>query len=624
MLNILKWLLRAIAAVVLVAAATLVVAAALYSARPPERTAAGQQRITSLYLTMSDGVRIAIDVVLPKTLAANVKIPALIKGTPYWRAPQLTFLGGALVQLGLVDSSGIEPDAPLLTARGYAVVVVDTRGTGASFGHTDIFLGDREVADFGEVIDWVTKQSWSNGRVGAYGFSYRGLLATGAASLGHPALKAIAPSFDYPDLYLTTYPGGVLSQRFVKSWSTLTAAINRGDPPCPSICRLFIAGPKRVDVDKDGALLASAIADHAHNWNVYDCVRKMTARDDKVCSSGKTLDDVSEFADRAAIEKSNIPIYTTAGYFDANSPAQALARFQSFANPQDMTIGALSHGGYMNTDPFAAKNAGADPPYARQVSDMADFFDRYLKRDDQPIDKTLRYFVLNGGGWKTAASWPPLGVASTPWYLADNHTLAATAPADVGVDKRDTDFTATTGLRSRYESPVELSQPGYNDRAAQDAKLLVYTSEPFKAAVQIVGTPVAKLTIATSTSDAEVIVYLEHIASNGSVTYLTEGVLRLAHRKLATEVSVASGDPHHTYLKADAAPMIPDKPEPIVIELSPIAVAMHKGDRIRVAIAGADADNLERIPATGSAAISVTRGGSAASYVEIPQMTAPN
>src|SRR5215470_6519220 len=42
----------------------------------------------SLYLTMRDGVKIAIDVVLPKALAAGEKVPAIMNMTRYWRSHQ--------------------------------------------------------------------------------------------------------------------------------------------------------------------------------------------------------------------------------------------------------------------------------------------------------------------------------------------------------------------------------------------------------------------------------------------------------------------------------------------------------------------------------------------------------
>ena len=359
---------------------------------------------------------------------------------------------------------------------------------------------------------------------------------------------------------------------------------------------------------------------------MYECARQALARDDKVCDSGKSFADVSELADRAAIEQSGIPIYATVGYFDANSPALAVARFQAFSNSQVLVMGALSHGGFMSTDPFAPAAMTPDPTIETQTGDMAKFFDRhlkhrYLKQGEMPdAGKTLRYFVLNGDGWKTADRWPPAGATTTTWYLGDGHILSTERPTAAGVDDYEVDFGASTGAMSRYRSPVDLSRTTYGDRAEQDKRLLTYTSEPLAADVEIAGSPLATLMLGANTSDGAVIVYLEHVAANGAVTYLSEGVLRLSHRKLARDASAISGDAHHTYLAADASPWPTGQVEPVVIELSPIAVRINKGDRLRVAIAGADAGNLERLPASGAAKFGVVRGATEASRIEIPQM----
>ena len=79
--------------------------------------------------------------------------------------------------------------------RGYAVVVVDVRGTGASFGTRDSFRSPREREDSREIADWIVAQPWSDGRIGSTGISYLGAAADFLASTGHPAVKAIAPLF---------------------------------------------------------------------------------------------------------------------------------------------------------------------------------------------------------------------------------------------------------------------------------------------------------------------------------------------------------------------------------------------------------------------------------------------
>jgi X-Pro dipeptidyl-peptidase (S15 family) len=71
------------------------------------------------------------------------------------------------------------------------LVVADARGTGASFGSRPIELGPREIADYGELIDWVAAQPWSNGRVGVYGTSYEGQAAELVAGLGNPHVAAV-------------------------------------------------------------------------------------------------------------------------------------------------------------------------------------------------------------------------------------------------------------------------------------------------------------------------------------------------------------------------------------------------------------------------------------------------
>jgi len=604
---------------VIVVAAVLAGAASLYDYRKLELTAGGLRRDTAQYVRMSDGTPIAVDVWLPPSLAAGQRVPVLIKATPYWRGYGFGFLGKALVELGAIHPPG-ESDIPLLNRRGYAVMTVDTRGTGASFGAQQAPFDDREIADYGELIDWAARQPWSSGAVGAYGFSYRGMLAVDMASLGKRSLRAIAPSFDFTDLYLVVHPGGVLDSYFVTAWGAQTAALNRGAAPCSGvICRLVGAGPKPVDADAGGALLREALAAHGADYDMDACARAAPNRDDRICSSGKSLTDVSEIARQKAIEAGATPIYAEVGYFDEVSPAQAVRRFQTFSNPQTLIIGPLSHGGFESTDPYRPRASGADPSYPRQVARMADFFDARLKGPPAAGgDKTVSYFVLGKEVWRTSRTWPPAGERDEPWYLRPGHDLSPGAPdPQPGADAYPVDFAASSGVLARYRSPVDLSKTAYPDRAEADRRLATYDSAPAPAAIEITGDPVAHLFLASSSADGEVIVYLEDVAPGGAVTYLSEGLLRLADRKPAA-VAAILGDPLHSYLAADVAPMIPGKAEPIAIALSPISAVIAKGHRIRIAIAGADAGNLERLPASGPETFTLQRGPASPSYVDLP------
>ena len=252
----------------------------------------------------------------------------------------------------------------------------------------------------------------------------------------------------------------------------------------------------------------------------------------------------------------------------------------------------------MNTDPFASPKADVDPGYGQQIGAMADFFDRYLKADEQArsVDRPIRGAERRRLAHvaELAASGRASPSASTPPLAAN---WANEPPQHDGADAYRVDFTAGSGPLSRHQSPVDLSKTAYPDRAVADRKLLSYTSAPLASDMVVAGDPEADLTVASTATDGMVIVYLEDVLPSGRVVYLTEGVLRLADRKLAS--APIGADPLHSYLRGDAAPMTPGKAEPIRIALSPIAAVLRKGERVRIAIAGADADNLQRHSVSG-------------------------
>ncbi|WP_084203498.1 CocE/NonD family hydrolase [Psychroserpens damuponensis] len=91
----------------------------------------------------------------------------------------------------------------LAASKGYVGVIANTRGK--RWSKSDIKPLEYENTDVYEVIDWISKQSWSNQKVAMIGGSYNGF--TQWASMKHkvhPSLKtivpmvAIAPGIDYP------------------------------------------------------------------------------------------------------------------------------------------------------------------------------------------------------------------------------------------------------------------------------------------------------------------------------------------------------------------------------------------------------------------------------------------
>jgi putative CocE/NonD family hydrolase len=113
---------------------------------------------------MRDDVRLAVDVNLPPGRGLGDTHPALLELTRYGRSSEDAETGKAIPSLGKLDQFFLD--------HGYAVVKVDVRGSGASFGTRPIEYGPEEVRDGYDLVEWVVRQSWSDGTVGAYGTSY--------------------------------------------------------------------------------------------------------------------------------------------------------------------------------------------------------------------------------------------------------------------------------------------------------------------------------------------------------------------------------------------------------------------------------------------------------------------
>lgn len=81
--------------------------------------------------------------------------------------------------------------AKLAALNGYVGVIAYTRGKKTSPHEIEPF--EHDAHDAYEMIDWISKQPWSNGQVGMYGGSYLGFTQWAATKKIHPALKTIVP-----------------------------------------------------------------------------------------------------------------------------------------------------------------------------------------------------------------------------------------------------------------------------------------------------------------------------------------------------------------------------------------------------------------------------------------------
>ncbi len=113
---------------------------------------AADPRAEDLSVASRDGTELGTSVYLPAEGAGP--FACVLSRTPY-------------------NKNGLKGVAMEFTKRGYAFVAQDCRGKHKSRGEYKPFLDDGR--DGFDTVEWVAKQSWSNGRVGMFGASALGI-----------------------------------------------------------------------------------------------------------------------------------------------------------------------------------------------------------------------------------------------------------------------------------------------------------------------------------------------------------------------------------------------------------------------------------------------------------------
>lgn len=584
---------------------------------PPEKRYKKVQA-DSQYLTMRDGVQIAIDVMLPADRAPETRLPLVMIMARYWRSMQLRVPD----QPNKALIGPREPIADDLIARGFAVVVVDGRGTGASTGVNHYPWSPDELADYGEVAAWAGVQPWCSGSIGAVGISYEGSTAHYLLGSGVKGIKSAAPMAYEFDVYTdVALPGGIFNTAFIQEWNESNRLLdnNHMSSLFPWTARLFVKGVRPVDSDrKSRAVLTQALRDHQANTDVHAAISQITYRDDLFGKTGATLDDFSVFTKQSAVEASGGALFVWGSWLDGTTADTVLRSFNTLSNLQIGVIGAWKHEMTGHGSPFQKPKSAPDPAHKQQWAAVAQFFGQTLCADQPMAGKTLFYYTLGAESWRQTDRFPLPETTMQTWYFQAQGGLSTQAPANEGVDAYTVNFGTTTGRTNRWHT--QMAKPVvYADRAKEDQRLLTYTSAPLAQAVEVTGYPVVHLYAASTTADTAFFVYLEDVDEHGYVRYVTEGQLRGLHRSLATEPAPYwSGMPYRTFKRADASPMVPGEFVELTFGLQPTSVLFEAGHRIRIAVAGADKDTFARIPAQGVPELRISRSPIMASSIELP------
>jgi putative CocE/NonD family hydrolase len=512
---------------------------------------------SSQYVTVRDGTRLAVAVFRPVSA-----------GTPE-SSPLPVILVHALGQRPRDLDGRITADLGLgeLVRRGYVVAWMEPRGFGASFGASTPFLTRQNGRDAADVIEWLARQPWANGKVAMYGLSNLGYIQWLTAAERPAGLIAIAPSVANPDLYYQLYPNGV---------TALAGAPLRAGQ-----------GPPGEPVDDDVAphpLAQAAHEEHRANQTLRDLWLPHFARDQVNPLLGYAP-GITESVMPERIEDvraAGVQVFQHAGWHDASPRGQLLA-WKAFGGR--ITLGAWRHGLFARTEGGALIR-----------EELFAWFDEVLKGSVRRQSPPVRYETINRMGepvWNWAAEWPLPGQVSTRYFIAPGtHSLTQSPPAAAAADayRVDAEVAAFDGNFNRLNRSW-----GGDMTTGIDQRGLSYTSAPLAADTEVTGHPVASLWLSADARDVDLVAWLSEVDAEGRSRYVTDGAMRASHRALAQVPPWSElGLPYHPSTRDALQPLPPGEPVPVTFDLHPVSYLFHAGSRIRLTITGGERNAYEQ------------------------------
>jgi putative CocE/NonD family hydrolase len=453
----------------------------------------GYRVIENEWIMMSDGCRLAARIWLPDE-SHSQPVPAILEFLPYRKR------GGTTGRDNVTFNH--------FSRAGYAGVRVDIRGNGESEGLMEDEYTATELSDGTEIIAWIAAQDWCDGNVGMIGHSWGGFNGLQLAELQPPALKAVILSCFTDDRYNDDihYMGGVLNNDNT-TWSQQMLAYS-SRPPDPDI-----VGENWRDMWlhrlENMPLLAA-------NWLRHQ-------RRDAFWKHASVCENYS--AVKAAV-------LAVGGWYDCYS--NAIPRvLEGLESPAKGIIGPWEH---------AYPHLVRVTPGIDFLNEAVRWYDQWLKGIDNGADRdpALRAYLLeaaqpsakNGprqGHWVTEKSWPSPSIGFLTFYPCADGSLVDTAkgngeiiistPQDTGLDCGN----FCPGMR------VDDELPG--NQQFDDAKSVVFETEPMQEPLAILGFPEIELELASDKPVGFVVARLCDVAPDGSSTRVSYNPLNLTQRE---------------------------------------------------------------------------------------------
>jgi hypothetical protein len=485
-----------------------VCAAAIAGELPADGPAKYGLRVeTGIMIEMRDGVRLSTDLYFPD--GAMGKFPVIL-----WRS--------------IYDKKGAydrEPGLRELVSHGYVAVIQDTRGRGESEGEFVPTVGDRN--DGYDTVSWLTRQPWSNGKVGSAGCSSLGesqLLLAAARHPGHVTAipQAAASAYNIRGRPWASFDGGAFELAQTAGWFSVDGrGVDYSTLPVVEILKRAGRPPSHYEK------FASS-----NPQGPYFMGLEWIRPGDRLDVPALFFDSWYDYGPAETLELFNV--------------LQRESVSDTARNHQYVIIAPGTHCGYSNASErtIVGERDLGDARFDVMALKLR-WYDYWLKGIDNGITDMpkVQYYLMGQNRWRSADAWPVPGTRFTKFYLTSSGranglegdgNLSLESPSVAQADTFVYDpAKPVPSLGGHACCTGGDKEAGSYDQTHIEMRddVLVYTSELLTMGLEVTGPLELVLQVSSTAVDTDFTAKLVDVYPDGRAFNVQEAALRMRYRE---------------------------------------------------------------------------------------------
>jgi len=409
-------------------------------------------------------------------------------------------------------------------AQGYVGVVAYTRGKAHS--PDKIVPWEHDGKDAHAIIEWITKQPWSDQRVAMYGGSYLGFTQWATAKYMHPALKTIVPyAAAHPFTGLPVENNIFITPNY--QWSfhvTNNKSMDHSVYEDPQYwqnvyAKLFESGRAFKDIDK--------IEGTPNPW--FQKLLQHPSYDEFYQQMLPYQEDFAHI---------NIPVLSITGYFDgaAISAIDFLKRHYRYNKKAQhyLLTGPYTHG---TAQGVPRSHYGEykldDVALAKDTKEITfQWFDHVLFGKPKPelIKDKVNYQLLGSNRWQHKPSYSAMNSEYKTFHVSSEKNREGQFKLTEDLKNKDDSITMTVDLADRQTPHHEYSWLFLHDKLDVPNGLVLATA-PLTKDTELAGEVTGHFTIAINKKDVDIGFKLYEVNPDGKAYLLTRYISRASYAK---------------------------------------------------------------------------------------------